>query len=133
MERIVECAFYIAQCSGQQTYDRVCHHGRRHLSSGENEIADGVLFGDEMIAHALIYAFVMTAKDDDILFERKGVSGLLVKAFSVWCGEDDLIVVAFGFKMGDEAINGFYLQYHTGTEPESIIVHFTMFIQRPIT
>ena len=96
---------------------------------GPGGIGKGLI--SKAIARAIVDREGKTV-DDDIFFEGKAVSRFLVKAFSVRCGEDDLVVVAFRGKMGDEAINGFYLKHHTGTKTERVVVHLTMFIQCPV-
>ena len=48
-----------------------------------------------MVADALVDAFVVTCEDDEVALERELIGDVLVEAFAVGRGEDDLVVVAF--------------------------------------
>ena len=91
LERIVECRLDVTECSGQQAYDSVGHHRSRQFASGQDKIADRIFLGDQMIAHALVHPFVMTAKDNNILREREPVRLFLGEAFAIGCSKDDLV------------------------------------------
>lgn len=58
---------------------------------------------------------------------------MLCKPFAVGGGEDNLVVVAFGGQLTDNAVDRLYLQDHTCAKAKGIIVHLAMFIQSVIT
>ena len=105
LEGVGERGCLVAKGSREQPYDGIGHDGGRHLTAGEDEVADSIFLGDEVIAHALVNAFVMSAEDDQILLHGELVGHLLVEAFAIGGGEDDLVVVALGSEFGDEAVD----------------------------
>ena len=85
-----------------------------------------------MVTHALIYALIVAAEDDDVLTEREAVGRPLVEALAIGGGEDDLVVVALGGEVGDEPVDGFDLQHHTRSETEGIVIYFAVLVQGPV-
>ena len=86
-----------------------------------------------MVTHTLINAFVVSAKDDQVLLERELVSDLLVEAFAVRSGEDNLVVMPLGCQFGNESVDRFDLQNHSRTEAERIIIDLAMFVEGVVT
>ena len=52
----------------QQTHNCIDKHNRGNRAVGEHVIADGNFEIDQVLDHAMIHAFVMTANDDEMRF-----------------------------------------------------------------
>ena len=51
-----------------------------------------------MLSDAVVNAFVVSAKDDEIFFERQIVGHMLRKLLTIRTGEDNLVIVALSFQ-----------------------------------
>ena len=78
----------------------------------------------------MVISFVVSAKDDDVFFERQGVGDFLVELLSIRGHEDDFVVVALGFERGDAAVNRFDFHDHTRLSAEGIVVDPAMLVER---
>ena len=76
-ERFGLRAGLVADDVGQQAHDGVDDDQRGQRAVGQDEIADAKFLVDEMLAHALVDAFVMAADENDALqrgqFARLGL------------------------------------------------------------
>ena len=80
-----------------------------------------------MFADAVVYAFVMTAKDYYVLAQRQFIGHWLVKLFAVGCGEDNLVVVALGGEGADTPVDRLALHHHACEAAEGVIVNAPVF------
>ena len=133
LERVGQCGCFVAQRTRQQTDDSVGHDGCGHLASCEDEVTDGIFLGNQVVSHALVNTFVVTAEDDDVLLERELISHLLVEAFAVGGSEDNLIVLPLGGKLADDAVDRLDLQHHSGTKTERIVIDLAMLVKGVVT
>jgi hypothetical protein len=76
-----------------------------------------------MFAYAMVYAFVVSAQDDEVPVERQLVGHGLVELFAVGGGEDYLIVVALCLQGRYASVYRFALDYHARKSPEGVIVY----------
>ena len=81
-----------------------------------------------MLAYAMVDAFVMPAKDNQIFVHRHAVGHFLIKLFSIGRSVNYFVVVSFTFQFCNNTVDRFNLQYHSGTETKGIIVHAAMFV-----
>src|SRR4030095_3144596 len=72
-----------------QAGDGVDHESGGEFAAGENEIADGDLFGGEMFGDAFIDAFVAPAKEKDAVELRVAAGGFLGEALAGGGEQDD--------------------------------------------
>src|SRR5699024_8042844 len=112
----------VAQHSGDQPYDTVRYQGRRQLSARNHIIADGHFGRDVHLPDALIYAFVVAAQDDQVLFQRIRVGRRLVPWHPVGGHVDHLVVLPFGFQGADTAVYRLGHHHHSGPSAESVVV-----------
>ena len=54
---------------------------------------------------------------------------MLRETLTVRSSEDNLIIMPFRSEGGDAAVDGFNLQHHSGSEAESVVVHFAVFAE----
>ena len=85
-----------------------------------------------MVAHTLVHPFIVAAEYDDVFLQGEVVSHVLVELLSVWRGEDNLVVVAFGLQRRDTSVDGFYLHHHPGKTAIGIVVHSAPFVERVV-
>ena len=69
LERVGEGALLVTDDTGDNSNDSVGDDCRRQLTTGQHIVAYGDLFGDQMLADAIVYAFVMAAEDDQVVEE----------------------------------------------------------------
>ena len=123
MKTVGKCALVVADYARHQPHDGVGHHGGSQLTAGEHIVADGYLTGDEMVAYALVDAFVVAGEDNQVARHRQVVGNVLVELLSVGTGEDYLIVFTFGFQSRDGTVDGFALHHHAGEAAVGVVVH----------
>ena len=120
----------VADNARYEAYGTVGNDCGGQFSPRENIVAHGDFFGDEMVTHALVYTFIMTAENDHVLFQRKIVGHGLIILLTVRSGEDHLIVVALGLQRCDTAVDGLALHYHSRKTAVGIIVHPAPLVER---
>jgi len=67
-ERILLSGVVIAENAGDQAHHRISNDQRRQNAARENKVADGNLIVDQVVGHALVDAFVVAAKQDQVFF-----------------------------------------------------------------
>ena len=67
LKRIGEGALLVADGSGDEAHQGVGDDDGGQLAAGEHIVADRYLFGDQMLAHAIVYHFIVAAKYDYIV------------------------------------------------------------------
>ena len=97
LERIREGALFVADCAGEEADDGVGYHGGCQFAAGQDVVAYGYFFCHQMLADAVINAFVVAAEEDETVEQRHCVGHALVERFAVGRGVDDFVVGAFRF------------------------------------
>ena len=75
-----------------------------------------------MFTDAVVDALVVAAEDDDVFERREAVGLVLVVAYAVGRGVDDLVVVPLGLEFLDQLENRFALQNHARLAAEGVVV-----------
>lgn len=86
---VVLVRFWRAEDTGEEANDAVGHGERRKFSPSENEITDGEDVGSDLGCDALIYAFVMSANEDEVLGLAELLGVGLGEQFAGGVGEDN--------------------------------------------
>ena len=71
----------------------------------------------------MVNAFVVTAEQDDILFEREFVGDGLAELFAVRREIYDFIVMPFGLQFGNHLVQGLHHHHHSGISTVAVVVH----------
>ena len=128
LERVGEGRCFVADGSGDEAYNGISHYGSGEFAPGEYIVANRDFARDEVFANSVVYALVVSAKDDEVFLQRKLVGHLLTKGFTIRRGVNDFIVCALALQVLENAVDGLDLQYHSGCESEWIVVHSTVFV-----
>ena len=81
-----------------------------------------------MFTDALIDAFVMSAKDDDVLLHRELVAQRLVEEFTVRAHINDFVVVALAFQVVDAVVDRLDHHHHACTGGKRVVVHLVVLV-----
>ncbi len=113
----------VVQHARQQASDGIYQYGSGQFAPRQHIVADGNFEGDEFLADALVYAFIMTGDDEQVVVHREAVGQRLPQGFAVGRHVDDLVVAALGLK----AFNGIGQRlghhHHARAAAELIIVN----------
>ena len=99
------------------------------IAAGQHVVADCDFLCDEMLADAVVDAFVMAAEDNQVFRQRQRVCHPLVELLAVGCHKNHLIVVAFRLQRGDATVHRLYLHNHTCLAAKRIVVDVAMLVK----
>ena len=86
-----------------------------------------------MFTDAFVDAFVMAAKDDEVLFHGKMVAHRLIQKLAIGTHVDDFIVVALAFEVGDAVVDRLDHHHHARTGCKRIVVHLVVLVGAVVT
>ena len=81
-----------------------------------------------MFTDTIINTFEMSAKDNQVLGQRKAVGHWLIELFSVGGRKNHFIIVAFSLQSVNAAFDRLYLHDHAGESAKRIIIDTTIFV-----
>lgn len=128
LKRVAERALFVAYGARYEAHDGVGDDDGGKLATRQHVVADRNLAGDEMFAYAVVNALVVAAKYDDILEHGHRVGHRLVEKLAVGRSENHLVVVAFGLKSCDAAVNRLDLHHHARLAAERIVVDLAVLV-----
>ena len=76
-----------------------------------------------MLPDTVVYSLVVTAEDDEVLFEGQFVGYALIEHFAVGGHVNDLVVFPLGLELGYHPENRFHHHHHTGIAAIAVVVH----------
>ena len=108
------------------------HDAGGKFAAGEHVVAYGDFTGNQVVADALVDAFVVPAENHDVFLEREFIRHPLVEGGGIGGGVDDFVVVTPGGKLVDAVEHGLYHHHQSRFPAEGIVVHFPEFVFRPV-
>ena len=126
LKRVGQGALLVADRARNQSHHSVGYDSCRKFSAGEHIVADRDFAGDQMLANAVVYAFVMSAEYYDIFEKRETVGERLGEHFTVRRSENHLVIVALGFESRDRTVDRLDLHDHAGCAAERVVVDFAV-------
>ena len=133
LEAVGECRLLVADDAGDYAHHGVGNHGRHQFAARQHEVADTDFTCDEVVAYALVYTFVVASQDDEVALHRQLVGDMLVEAFAVGRGEDDLVIVTLSLQCRYAAVDGFALHHHARTSAVGVVVHAAPLVEGVVT
>ena len=127
LEGIHEGAFGVVHGSGQQAHDGIDEDASREFPAGEDVIADGNFFGDPSLADALVHAFVMAAKNDEIIFHGERIGDGLRELLAIGRHKNAVVVLALIGKFLENSEERFGFENHSRTAAKGFIVNLMIF------
>ena len=125
-------AFAIAYGAGNQADQCISQYRSCQFSTAQNVVANAQFQGDDLIADALVDAFVMAAQKQKVAAEAQLVDAALCEAFSVGCQVDDFVVSPLGLEVCDGVDDGLNGHDHSRTAAKRRVVDFAMFVGAPL-
>ena len=120
----------VAQDAGDQAHDSIGEDERRQHAAGEDIVANGNFVIDEVVGDALVDAFVVAAKEDEIFFESE-FTGDGIGKFAALGREEN----GMGFWRADVCegeVDRFDFHHHAGSAAVGSIIHRAVPVARPI-
>ena len=106
LEAVGESALVVADDARHQSHHGVGNDGCSQFAARQYEVAHADLAGDEVVAHALVDAFVVAAENDEVFLQTHVIGHFLVETLTVGRDVDDIIVVALGLQSTDATVDG---------------------------
>ena len=78
LETVAQCRSFIREGTGDESDDGIRKDGGWQFATAEDVVADGNFPCDEVLADAMVYALVVAAEQDDVLFELHFVGYVLI-------------------------------------------------------
>ena len=122
LEGVGEGGGFIAQRARKQPDHGVHDDGGRNLAAAEHVVAHRDFARHQVLADAVVDSLVVAAENDQIALAGKRVGDALIEDFAVGGGVDHLVVVAFGFQLLDEVVDGFDHHHHAGVAAVAVVV-----------
>jgi len=98
-----------SQHSRKKAGKRIDDDHRRQLAAGEHKISNGDFIRDKVLPHALIYAFIAAANQDQTIFPGQFLGSCLAKRPALRRQQDDGAVWIERFPAAGLIFNGFRL------------------------
>ncbi len=122
LEGVGKGARLVAQGPGKEPHHGVGDDGRRELTAREDVVANRDFTCYQMLADAMVDAFVVTAEYHQVLLAGQLVGHLLGQLLAVGRSEDYLIVSALGLELLHQRIDRLDHHHHPRVAAETVII-----------
>ena len=133
LERVGKGRGLVAQGPRDEAHKAVDQNGGTQLASGQDIVSDAYLFGNQVFTDTFVNAFVVAAKDDDVLFHGELVAQRLVEHLAVGAHVDDLIVVPLAFQVADAVVDRLDHHHHARAGGKRVVVHLVVLVGAVVT
>ena len=128
MKAVAQRTLFVADAAWDEPHNGIGDGGSSQFASREHIVANAEFACDEVLAYALVNAFVMTAKHDEVSFERELVGDVLIEGFSIGAHVNHLVIVALGLQGRDAPVDGLALHHHASAATIGVIVNAAPFV-----
>ena len=132
LEAVAEGARLVANHARHEANQRVGEDGGREFAAAEDVIANADFEGDDMVAQALVDAFVVAADHQQVAGERQLIHTALLELLAVGGEEDDLVVGTLSLQGGDGVVEGLHGEHHACRRAKGRVVHFFVLVGAPL-
>ena len=133
LEAVAEGTCLVPKDSRNKSHESISQNCSSQFATAKHVIPDADFQSDDMVAKALVNAFVVPADHQEVARQRQLVDTLLFELLSIWSQENDFIVRSLSLKIRDGVMKRLHGEHHASCGAKRCIIDFVVFVGAPLT